>query len=74
MQEKNIQIYSVLNIYKCDQKISHIGQLFKIDIYTSPWKSGIGGCKKNLNLNTEKIAFKVVQMKYKNEVWLIYLL
>ncbi len=26
------------------------------------WKSGIWGCKKNLNI--EKIAFKVVQMKF----------
>ncbi len=26
------------------------------------WKSGISGCKKYLN--TEKIAFKVVQMKF----------
>ncbi len=26
------------------------------------WKSGIWGCKKNLNL--EKIIFKVVQMKF----------
>ncbi len=26
------------------------------------WKSGIWGCKKNLN--TEKIIFKVVQMKF----------
>ncbi len=27
------------------------------------WKSGIWGCKKK-NLNTEKIAFKVVQIKF----------
>ncbi len=26
------------------------------------WKSGIWGCKKNLNI--EKIAFKVVQIKF----------
>ncbi len=26
------------------------------------WKSGIWGCKKNLNI--EKITFKVVQMKF----------
>ncbi len=29
---------------------------------TTIWKSGIWGCKKNLNI--EKIAFKVVQMKF----------
>ncbi len=29
---------------------------------TTIWKSGIWGCKKNQN--TEKIAFKVVQMKF----------
>ncbi len=29
--------------------------------YTTIWKSGIWGCKKNQNI--EKIAFKVVQMK-----------
>ncbi len=30
---------------------------------TTIWKSGIWGCKKNNN-NIEKIAFKVVQMKF----------
>ncbi len=29
---------------------------------TTIWKSGIWGCKKNLNI--EKIAFKFVQMKF----------
>ncbi len=29
---------------------------------TTIWKSGIWGCKKNLNI--EKITFKVVQMKF----------
>ncbi len=29
---------------------------------TTIWKSGIWGCKKNQNI--EKIAFKVVQMKF----------
>ncbi len=29
---------------------------------TTIWKSGIWGCKKNLNI--EKIAFKIVQMKF----------
>ncbi len=29
---------------------------------TTVWKSGIWGCKKNLNI--EKIAFKVVQIKF----------
>ncbi len=29
---------------------------------TNIWKSGIWGCKKNLNI--EKIAFKVVQIKF----------
>ncbi len=29
---------------------------------TTIWKSGIWGCKKNVNI--EKIAFKVVQMKF----------
>ncbi len=29
---------------------------------TTIWKSGIWGCKKNLNI--EKIAFKVVQIKF----------
>ncbi len=29
---------------------------------TTMWKSGIWGCKKNQNI--EKIAFKVVQMKF----------
>ncbi len=30
---------------------------------TNIWKSGIWGCKRNLD-NMEKIAFKVVQMKF----------
>ncbi len=30
---------------------------------TTTWKSGIWGCKKK-NLNIEKIAFKIVQMKF----------
>ncbi len=30
--------------------------------YTTIWKSGIWGCKKNQNI--EKIIFKVVQMKF----------
>ncbi len=29
---------------------------------TTIWKSGIWGCKKNLNI--EKIAFKIVQIKF----------
>ncbi len=28
------------------------------------WKSGIWVCKKNLNLNIDKITFNVVQMKF----------
>ncbi len=61
-----------------DHKTSHKGQLFEIEIYTSSesWINKLGqyfaetqlfeyleseGAK---NLNTEKIAFKVVQIKF----------
>ncbi len=43
-----------------DHKTSHKGQFLAIEVYTQ--KSGIWGCKKNLN--TEKIAFNVVQIKF----------
>ncbi len=66
-----------------DHKTSHKGQFYEFEIYTSIfghdtaiWKSVIWGCK--INLNIEKIAFKVVHMKYlamhiTNKKSLIYL-
>ncbi len=46
---------------------------------TTIWKSGIWRCKKKKNQNIEKIAFKVVQMKFlamhitNEKLFLIYL-
>ncbi len=68
-------LYSSRLPHKCDlldyksQSYGYIFQNWDLYIYykifgwdTTIWKSGFWGCKKKLNI--EKIAFKVVQMKF----------